>query len=102
MSEAFWNLDWVPLWTAPAFPHVEHAYSADCTVGCVSGRWVVYLDVLLESGPVHRIVSVQFDERRAYQAARIIERNVRRYIPAPHPPSLLPGPEPMPRPPSHS
>lgn len=92
-----WLVDpaWRPTWRAPARPYVEKAYAADCTVTCVGGRWVVHLHALLESGPVRRQVSVQPDERRALQAARIIERNVRRLLPVPQPPSLLPAPPPL-------
>jgi hypothetical protein len=45
----------------------------------------VYLDVVLESGAVRRRVGDYHDERRASQAARIIERNARRFIPRPPP-----------------
>lgn len=55
--------------------------SADAVVVNESGRWVVYLDVVLASGAVRRRVGEYHDERRAAQAARIIERNARRYIP---------------------
>ena len=71
-------------------PFVEAAYTAECTVTRTAGRWEVHLHVLLASGPSRRLVSVQFDERRAVQAARIIERNARRFLPQPQPPSRLP------------
>ncbi len=58
--------------------------SADTVVVCESGRWVVYLDVVLASGAVRRKVGDYHDQRRATHAARIFERNARRYIP--HPP----------------
>lgn len=54
--------------------------SADAVVVCESGRWIVYLDVVLASGAVRRKVGDYHDERRASAAARIIERNARRYI----------------------
>ena len=44
------------------------------------GRWMVYLDVVLASGAVRRRVGDHPDERRAGQAARIIERNARRHV----------------------
>lgn len=55
--------------------------SADAVVVEESGRWIVYLDVVLASGAVRRKVGDYHDERRATHAARIIERNARRYIP---------------------
>jgi hypothetical protein len=63
----------------------EEVLSADAVVSCESGRWIVYLDVVLSSGAVRRKVGDYHDERRAAHAARIIERNARRYIP--HPPT---------------
>lgn len=59
----------------------EEAMSADAVVVEESGRWIVYLDVVLASGAVRRKVGEYHDERRATHAARIIERNARRYIP---------------------
>ena len=56
------------------------AASAEAVVVEESGRWVVYLDVVLESGAVRRRVGDYHDQRRAEQAARIIARNARRYI----------------------
>lgn len=70
-----------PAWRAPETPYVEEALSADAHVVEESGRWVVYLDVVLVSGSVRRRVGDHHDERRAQQAARIIERNARRCIP---------------------
>ncbi len=43
---------------------------------------MVLLDVMLASGAVRRRVGDYPDERRAAQAARIIERNATRAIPA--------------------
>ena len=62
-------------------PFPEEALSADAEVVEESGRWIVYLNVVLESGAVRRRVGEYHDERRASHAARIIERNARRYIP---------------------
>jgi hypothetical protein len=62
-------------------PYVEEALSADTTVVDEHGRWIVYLTVVLASGAVRRRVGDYHDERRAAQAARIIERNARRCIP---------------------
>lgn len=59
----------------------EEAMSADAVVVEESGRWIVYLDVVLASGAVRRKVGDYHDQRRAAHAARIIERNARRYIP---------------------
>lgn len=81
--DARWDTGPVAAWHAPEAPHVEAAHSADCSVECIRGRWVVWLDVLLDSGPVRRTVAVEHDERRARQSARIIERNVRRYVTPP-------------------
>jgi hypothetical protein len=68
-----------------ATPYVEEALSADAAVERESGRWVVYLDVVLASGAVRRRCGDWPDERRALVAAREIERNARRHIvPAPH------------------
>lgn len=58
----------------------EEAASAEAVVVEESGRWVVYLDVVLASGAVRRRVGEYHDQRRAEQAARIIARNARRYI----------------------
>jgi hypothetical protein len=55
--------------------------SADTCVRQESGRWIVYLDVVLDSGAVRRRVGEYHDERRATHAARIIERNARRSVP---------------------
>jgi hypothetical protein len=71
----------VPSWSPPAKPYVEEAMSADAVVVEERGRWIVYLDVVLESGAVRRRVGDHHDERRARQAASIIERNARRCIP---------------------
>lgn len=87
--------DFTPTWTAPDFPRVEEALSADCSVREESGRWVVYVDVLLASGAVRRRVSEHHDERRALHAARIFERNARRCITVPQGPSRLPPAEPL-------
>lgn len=94
-----WDPDpqWRPSWRPPVRPYVERAYAAECAVTTVRGQWVVHLHALLESGPVRRVVSVQPDERRALQAARIIERNVRRLLPEPQPPSRLPPAPPLTR-----
>ena len=70
-----------PSWNPPSRPYVEDALSADAIVVQESGRWVVYLDVVLESGAVRRRMGDHHDERRAQQAARIMERNARRCIP---------------------
>lgn len=59
--------------------------SADAVVVSEAGRWIVYLDVVLESGAVRRRVGEYHDQRRAEQGARIIERNARRFIPSPPP-----------------
>ena len=71
----------VPSWSPPAKPYVEEAMSADAVVVEERGRWIVYLDVVLESGAVRRKVGDHHDERRARQAASILERNARRCIP---------------------
>jgi hypothetical protein len=71
---------------------VEEAMSADAVVVNESGRWIVYLDVVLASGAVRRKVGDHHDERRATHAARIIERNARRCITRPMSPSALPEP----------
>jgi hypothetical protein len=65
----------------PDRPFPEEALSADAEVVEESGRWMVYLNVVLESGAVRRRVGEYHDERRAEHAARIIERNARRHIP---------------------
>jgi hypothetical protein len=93
-SESF---DWQP----PDFPRVEEALSADARVVNESGRWIVYLDVVLASGAARNKVGEYHDERRALQAARIIERNARRCITVPQGPSQLPGPPPFPPAPHH-
>ena len=72
----------VPSWSPPARPYVEEAMSADAEVVDEHGRWVVYLTVVLESGAVRRRLGDYHDERRARQAAAIIERNARRCIPS--------------------
>jgi len=77
-------------WQPPEFPRVEEALSADALVVNESGRWIVYLDVVLASGAVRRKVAEHHDERRALHAARIIERNARRCITVPQGPSRLP------------
>lgn len=59
---------------------IEEALSAQACVVEESGRWVVYLDVVLASGAVRRRVGECHDQRRAEQAARIIARNAGRYI----------------------
>ena len=64
-------------------PRLEQALSADASVAPEAGRWIVYLDVVLESGAVRRRVGEYHDQRRAEQAARIIDRNARRFIPSP-------------------
>jgi hypothetical protein len=78
----------VPSWQPPATPYVEEALAADADVVEEHGRWVVYLTVVLASGAVRRCVGDYHDERRATQAAKVIERNARRCIPA--------GPDPTP------
>ena len=85
----------VPSWQPPDFPCVEEALAADCVVLEETGRWIVYVDVLLASGAVRRRVGEHHDERRAVHAARIFERNVRRSITVPQGPSRLPQPEPL-------
>lgn len=62
-------------------PGPAEALAADAEVVCESGRWVVYLNVVLTTGGVRSRLSDYHDERRARQAARIIERNARRCIP---------------------
>ncbi len=62
-------------------PRLEQVLSADAVVVSEAGRWIVFLDVVLESGAVRRRVGEYHDQRRAEQAARIIERNARRFIP---------------------
>ena len=79
-------------WQPPDFPRVEEALSADAHVVNESGRWIVYLDIVLASGAVRSKVGEHHDERRALQAARIIERNARRCITVPQGPSRLPEP----------
>lgn len=86
-------------WQPPDFPRVEEALSADALVVNESGRWIVYLDIVLASGGVRRKVAEHHDERRALHAARIIERNARRCITVPQGPSRLPDPPPFPPPP---
>lgn len=61
-------------------PYVEEALSADALVVAESGRWIVYLDVVLVSGAVRRKVGDYPTRERAEQAGRIIERNARRGI----------------------
>lgn len=63
-------------------PYGEEALAASARVIGERGRWVVVLDVVLASGAVSRRVGEFPDERRAGQAARIIERNAVRFIPA--------------------
>lgn len=89
-------------WQPPDFPFVEEALSADCVVLEESGRWIVYVDVVLASGAVRRRVSEHHDERRALHAARIFERNVRRCITVPQGPSRLPAARPLAFPPPAS
>ncbi|MCU0299242.1 MAG: hypothetical protein MUF33_12105 [Candidatus Nanopelagicales bacterium] len=62
-------------------PQAREVLSADAIVREESGRWIVYLDVVLDSGAVRRRVGEYHDERRATHAARIIERNARRSVP---------------------
>jgi hypothetical protein len=62
-------------------PGPQEASSADAVVVQESGRWVVYLDVVLATGAVQRRVGDHHDQRRAEHAARIIERNARRFLP---------------------
>ncbi len=88
--------DEIPPWQPPAVPRVEEALAADAHVVNESGRWIVYLDVVLASGAVRRKVGEHHDERRAVHAARIIERNARRCITVPQGPSRLPEPPPFP------
>lgn len=71
-------------WEPPAMPYVEEASSADAHVVCESGRWIVYLDVVLASGAVRRRVGDFPTQARAEQAGRIIERNARRHIQPPN------------------
>lgn len=61
-------------------PEPEEVLAADAVVVEESGRWIVYLDVVLASGAVRRRVGDHHDRRRAEQAARIIERNARRSV----------------------
>jgi|AACY02.3.fsa_nt_gi hypothetical protein len=68
-------------WQPPDFPYVEEALSADYSVVEESGRWIVYLDVVLASGSVRRKVGDFHDYRRADHAGRIILRNAIRRIP---------------------
>ena len=79
----------VPHWEPPEFPRVEEALSARAQVVEESGRWIVYLDVVLVSGAVRRRVGDYHDERRATHAARIIERNANRGMR--HPPTFDQG-----------
>lgn len=67
-------------WQAPDAPYGEEALAATTEVVCESGRWVVYLDVLLASGGVRRRVGEYHDQRRADHAASIILRNAIRAI----------------------
>jgi hypothetical protein len=48
-----------------------------------AGRWVVYLDVVLDNGAVSHRVGDYPDERRARQAADIVARNSGRRIDPP-------------------
>jgi hypothetical protein len=68
-------------------PAPEEVLAAATDVVEESGRWYVHLNVILASGAVRRRVGEYHDQRRAEQAARIIERNARRYIP----PAAAPG-----------
>lgn len=72
-------------------PYVEEALAAHARVVAEDGRWVVLLDVVLASGGVTRRVGDYPDERRAAQAARIIERNAIRFIPVAGQESAGPG-----------
>ncbi len=63
-------------------PAPEEVLAAATEVVEESGRWFVHLNVILASGAVRRRVGEYHDQRRAEQAARIIERNARRYIPS--------------------
>lgn len=74
---------------------MEEALAAACVVAQERGRWVVYLEAVLASGAVRRRVGEYHDERRAIDAARIFERNVRRCITVPQEPSRLPAPAPL-------
>lgn len=67
-------------WEPPAVPYCEEALAASTEVVCESGRWIVYLDVLLVSGGVRRKVGDYHDQRRADHAAKIILRNAIRAI----------------------
>jgi hypothetical protein len=71
-----------PTSSPPARRYVEEVMSADAVVVQERGRWIVYLTVVLESGAVRRKVGDHHDERRARQAASILERNARRCIPS--------------------
>lgn len=73
-------------WQPPDFPYVEEALSADYVVVEESGRWIVYLDVVLASGSVRRKVGDFHDFRRADHAGRIIARNAVRTIRKPRRP----------------
>lgn len=59
---------------------VEEALSAHAEVVAESGRFVVYLDVVLASGAVRRRLSDHPDQARAQVAAREYERAASRHL----------------------
>ena len=67
-------------WEPPDFPYVEEAMSADYTVVEESGRWIVYLDVVLASGSVRRKIGEHHNFARADHAGRIFVRNATRQL----------------------
>ena len=60
--------------------NVQEALAAWCDVEQRSGRWWVDVNVVLSGGAVRKSVADFHDERRAAQAARIIERNLLRSL----------------------
>jgi len=61
-------------------PYVHEALAVDADVVEESGRFVVYLSVVLDTGAVRRRVGDYPDRRRAEQAARILVRNASRHL----------------------
>jgi hypothetical protein len=75
-------------------PGAEEALGVRADVVVEQGEYVVYLDVVLATGAVRRRIAAWPDERRARVAAREIERQAGRHIPAPPDPfgdTLEPG-----------
>jgi hypothetical protein len=67
----------------PHTPFFEDAADAVGSVVFEDGQYVVYLDVVLESGGVRRRIGVWRSKADAERAAAEIARNAARHIPAP-------------------